>query len=138
MGIEIPPSPKAGKGGKKRKPLGEDAKRAMFLAMCKANGIPEPVPEFRFAEDIGRLWRFDYFWGLLTVGSRAHLYEARGVALEIDGGAWSEGRHTRGQGFIDDQQKRNEAVLRGIWVLNCTPQDVEDGSVFALLRRALS
>ncbi len=96
----------------------------LFLPACKLHGLSRPVPEHRFHPD--RKWRFDYAWLKLK------------VALEIDGGAYSQGRHTRGKGFIKDQEKRNEALLLGWKVFHCVPQDVKDGSVFELLKRALA
>lgn len=35
------------------------------------------------------------------------------VAFEIDGGVWTGGRHNRGQGFVDDLHKLNEAIKLG-------------------------
>lgn len=96
----------------------------LFIPSCEHYGLGRPVPEHRFHPD--RKWRFDYAW------------VAQKVALEIDGGAWTKGRHTRGKGFIKDQEKRNEALLMGWKVLHCVPQDVKDESVFALLKRALA
>lgn len=126
------------KPGKRAKvPKGESAERPLFLAACQEHGLPPPLSEYHFAVDIGRKWRFDYFWKLIPIGCNAYRLRARGVALEVDGGSHSGGRHTRAKGFRDDQEKRNNAVLRGIWVLNCTPEDVTDGSVFALLKKAL-
>lgn len=101
-------------------------KRAMFLAACKAHGLPEPIPEYQFAPP--RKWRFDWFWKGFCGPS---------VALEIEGGAWTSGRHTRGQGFLDDIEKYNEATILGYRVIRCTPADVESGAAFALVRRAL-
>lgn len=109
--------------------------RRLFLEACKANGLPEPVPEFMFHAE--RKWRLDWWWGLLCVGSQAEKLGARGVALEIDGGVFVDGAHTRGRQIIKDHEKRNEAVLMGIWVLLCTPDDIKSGSVFELLRRVL-
>jgi len=48
-----------------------------------------------------RKWRFD----------RADT--KRKIAVEFHGGVWSSGRHTRGQGFIDDREKMNEAQAMG-------------------------
>lgn len=51
-----------------------------------------------------RKWRFDF----------AHL-DSR-VAVEIEGGHWVSGRHTRGSGFEKDCEKYLQAALRG-WVV---------------------
>lgn len=79
----------------------------IFQAYCAANGLAMPVKEYRFHPQ--RKWRFDYCW------------IANKVAVEIDGGIWQEGRHTRGSGFIADQQKRNAAQLLGFRVLCYDP-----------------
>jgi hypothetical protein len=96
----------------------------LFLAACKAHGLPRPYAEFRF--HLVRRWLFDWAW----------TFEK--VALEIEGGAWTQGRHTRGKGFTDDITKYNEAVILGWKIIRCTPQDVTTGKVFAWLRRALT
>ena len=64
--------------------------------------------EVRF--DPSRRWRFDY------------ASEARRIAIEIEGGVYSRGRHTRPKGFLGDIEKYNAATLQGWRVLRCTPQ----------------
>ncbi len=90
----------------------------------KAFDVPQPTPEFRFCE---RRWRLDYAW----VDEK--------VALEIEGGVWdwAPGRHNRRKGFQGDLEKYNRLAVLGWRLLRCTPQDVKDGSIFALIRKAL-
>ena len=64
--------------------------------------------EVRF--DPLRRWRFDY------------ASEARRIAIEIEGGVYNGGRHTRPAGFLGDIEKYNAATLQGWRVLRCTPQ----------------
>ncbi len=95
----------------------------VFDAMCKAHGLPFPVPEFQFAAP-ERLWAVDYcFDGWLC--------------LEVEGGAWTQGRHTRGAGFLADIEKYNELAIRGYMLIRCTPEDIKTGAAFALVKRAL-
>ena len=96
--------------------------RDTFQQLCEQEGLPCPVREFAFHP--GRRWRFDYAW------------PAQKVAVEVDGGAWTQGRHTRGAGFIEDQVKRNAAVLLGWRVLHCTPDRLHEAcqDVVALFR----
>lgn len=115
MGVEAPRKP----AGKPKK--AKDVDRT-FQALCIAHSLPVPYPEYRFCE---RKWRLDWAWPKWK------------VALEIDGGAWTGGRHTRGAGFIKDQEKRNRAVIMGWRVLHCTPQDVKSGTIFPLLKEML-
>jgi len=39
------------------------------------------------------------------------------LAVEVDGGTWTGGRHTRGAGFEADCEKLNAAVIAGFRVL---------------------
>jgi very-short-patch-repair endonuclease len=89
--------------------------------ICRADGLPMPVPEFRF--DACRRFRFDWAW------------VPHKIALEVDGGVWAGGRHTRGAGFMKDQEKTNLAALHGWRVFRCTPQTIH--TAMALVRQAL-
>lgn len=52
-----------------------------------------------------RKWRFDY------------ADEQNLIAVEVEGGAWIRGRHTRGAGYIGDCDKYNTAQLLGWKIL---------------------
>jgi hypothetical protein len=67
----------------------------------------EFIPEYQFHPS--RKWRFD--WCLLD----------NKIAIEIEGGVWSNGRHTRGSGFINDMEKYNSATCLGWKLLRYTP-----------------
>jgi hypothetical protein len=95
----------------------------IFLAMCQAHGLPTPVPEHRFCE---RKWRLDWAW-----------LAPHCVALEVEGGAWTGGRHTRGKGFMGDIEKYNAATVMGWRVFRATPQQVKSGEIFPILKEAL-
>ena len=71
-------------------------------------GLPMPVTEHRFHPS--RKWRFDYAWP-----------DAK-VALEVEGGVWTGGRHTSSAGFLKDIEKYNAAARLGWRVLRCTPK----------------
>lgn len=75
------------------------------------NGLT-PEPEYRFHDM--RKWRFDFAW------------PAQRVAVEIEGGIWSKGRHVRGAGFIADCEKYNEAARLGWYVLRIPAHFLED------------
>jgi very-short-patch-repair endonuclease len=102
--------------------MSSDAERAM-LTMLKWAGLPEPMTEYRFHPS--RKWRFDFAW------------EAPKVALEVEGGTWISGAHTRGRHFESDAEKYNEAALAGWKVLRVTTQMVDDGRAIAFIERAL-
>jgi hypothetical protein len=92
-------------------PIESDLERE-FDTRWRQLGGPELVPEYEF--DPVRQWRFD----------RCHPY-AR-IAIEIDGGTWNGGRHTRGAGFRDDCIKINAAQLRGWFVFRLTSDMLTD------------
>lgn len=89
--------------------------------ICKADGLPMPTPEYRFHPT--RRWRFDWCW------------PERKIALEIEGGVWTKGRHTRGKGFMGDMAKYNAAALQGYRVFRCTPNQIHIG--MQIVRQAL-
>ena len=78
-----------------------------FRTMWKAIQGPSIGEEVTFTN---RRWRFDF----------AH--RPSKTAIEIEGGVWSGGRHTRGSGYVGDCQKYNEAALLGWTVLRLTPE----------------
>lgn len=83
-------------------------------------GLPDPILEHRFAPP--RRWRFDLAW------------PSDKVALEIEGGTWINGRHSRGAAFEKDCEKYNTAVLLGWQVFRATNHMVLDGRALALLQ----
>lgn len=95
----------------------------LFQQVCKAKKLPIPEPEYRFAPP--RRWRFDY------------AFVAFGVAVEVEGGAWTRGRHTRGKGFLNDCEKYSEAAARGWLVVRVPPGDVMNAQTFEWIERAI-
>ncbi len=79
------------------------------------------IPEYKFHPT--RRWRADY----ALPGYR--------LLVEIEGGAWVGGRHTRGGGYIRDLEKYNAAVLLGWALLRFTPEQVEDGSALDVIEQ---
>jgi hypothetical protein len=77
----------------------------------RAHGIP-------FEREVkvcdGRRWRLDF----LVAGS---------IAVEVNGGTWSGGRHSRGAGQASDYQKLNRCVLQGWKTLQYTTEQVLAG-----------
>jgi very-short-patch-repair endonuclease len=92
-----------------------------LAAIIRCLDIPEPVREYRFHP--ARRWRLDYAWPDFR------------LAVEIEGGAWIHGRHTRGMGFIGDLEKYNELTLAGWSLLRFTPKQVKDGTAIQTIHR---
>ena len=86
------------------------------LGLClRALRLPMPVAEYRFHPT--RRWRFDY------------AYPDALLAIEIEGGAWVRGRHTRGKGFVADLEKYNAATLLGWRLLRYTPGNIDRAAI---------
>lgn len=73
----------------------------------------DPVCEYRFHPT--RKWRSDI--------ALPH----RMILIEIDGGVFTNGRHTRGKGFVNDMEKINEAQRLGYRVFRFIPEQVKNG-----------
>ena len=94
-----------------------------FERLLRSVGLPAPVREHRF--HAVRRWRFDYAWP-----------EQR-VALEVDGGVWTGGRHTRGAGFIKDIEKLNAATFAGWRVVRVVPGKLCSSATVGMLESLL-
>ena len=73
----------------------------------------KPVAELVFAPP--RRWRFDF------------AFPDKMIAVEIEGGIWIQGRHTRGSGFVKDLEKYNQATRMGWRVYKFTPTELRKG-----------
>jgi hypothetical protein len=89
-------------------------------------GIPF-VREFRFGQ---RRHRADFLIQEIR-------WDEAGILIEVEGGTWIEGRHSRGKGFEDDCEKQALAVIAGYRYLRCTTSQVDDGSCLSWIRQAL-
>lgn len=89
----------------------------------KAANLPMPTTEYRFHPV--RKWRFDFCW------------PSQKVALEVEGGTYAAGRHTRGSGFEADCVKYCEAKVMGWTVLRVTKAHINDGSMVRWVKAAL-
>ena len=72
----------------------------------------EHEDEYPFAKALKRRWRSDI------------AIPAEWLLVEVEGGTWSGGRHTRGKGYENDCEKYNTAVLLGWRVLRFTSGQV--------------
>lgn len=85
---------------------------ASFAVQLKAEKV-EFEREFKFHPT--RKWSADF-----------HLV-GRKILVEIEGGLFSGGRHTRGKGYINDMEKYNAATMMGYQVIRFSTQQVTSG-----------
>lgn len=78
--------------------------------------------EFRFHPE--RKWRFDFLVG-------------HDLAVEVEGGIWLAGRHSRGSGFERDAEKYNSALILGYRVLRVSTGQVKKGIAIGWILAAL-
>ena len=103
--------------------LGSKSSPEILMAeQLRQAGIPY-VMEYKFHPS--RRWRCDFSLN-------------GGVLVEVEGGAYVQGRHVRGKGFEADMEKYNAAAELGYTVLRFTPRMINDGSALEQIRRILS
>lgn len=92
-----------------RQPSEGETVLATHLKACKISF----EQEYKFHPE--RKWRADF----LITGKK--------ILVEVEGGIWSGGRHTRGKGYLGDMEKYNEAAAMGYTVLRFSTEQVKSG-----------
>lgn len=101
----------------------------LFLQRVREAGLPEPVRQSNEPwAGSGRKFKADFFWPQF------------GLVVEVDGGTWNGGRHTRGSGFESDCTKQAIAVANGYAYLRFASRHIQNGDaldfVEAVIRRS--
>lgn len=94
-----------------------------FPRLCTLAGLPEPTPEFRFHPS--RRWRFDFCFPVAK------------VAVEVQGGLFVQGRHSRGAALLKEHEKLNAAAALGYRVVFVTPKQIANGEAIAVVSAAI-
>lgn len=112
-----------------------------LLTHMKAEGVPTPDREYKFSRDIvgdgpgirQRLkdanlkdWRFDFAWPNLK------------LAVEVEGGLYIGGRHSRGAGYEGDLMKYQAAMRNGWTVYRCSPRMIKQGAAIDTIKILLA
>ena len=93
----------------------------LLLDQILTTDLPVPVREHKFHPT--RRWRFD----LAFLESK--------LAVEVEGGIWTYGRHNRAISFIKDMEKYNEACLLGWNLLRFTTDMVKKGESIKIISK---
>ena len=105
-------------------PPGVDSELEMALVTrLERHGLPLGAGQYRFVP--GRLYRFDRAW------------PEQFVAVEIQGGLWVHGAHSRGSGVERDCVKLSIAAALGWRVLPISKAMIESGQAVELIAQAL-
>ena len=94
-----------------------------FTLLVRSQLHVECVKEYRFHPV--RRWRFDY------------AIPSHKIAVEVEGGVWTGGRHIRPQGFLGDVDKYNSAAVMGWKVLRVTPGSLMTNKTLNLLKNVI-
>jgi very-short-patch-repair endonuclease len=98
------------------------------LELCFAANLQQAgvcfVQELRF-KDAPHAWRIDF------------AIPAARLAIELEGGVWTNGRHNRGAGFIADCEKYNWLTEHGWRVLRYPADMVYSGAALEQVLRML-
>lgn len=108
---------------RQRRPTRQSSAVPTLLFQLQVDGLPAPVLEYRFHPT--RKWPFDLAW------------PAERLAVEVEGGLFINGRHSRGEGYERDLVKYAEALLAGWRVLRVSPRQVKNGQAVGWITRAL-
>jgi very-short-patch-repair endonuclease len=90
------------------------------ITLCR---LPTPERNVRLIE--GRLFTWDFVW------------RAQRVCLEVQGGTWSQGAHSRGAGQARDAKKQALATLAGWRCLAVTTDQIRSGEAIRWIEQAL-
>jgi len=97
----------------------------IFAYQLKDNGLLDGCErQYRFHPS--RKWSFDFAWPSVL------------VAVEVEGGVWIQGRHTRGAGFVKDCEKYGEAAILGWLILRIPAAWVDNGTGLGMLTRLMN
>ncbi len=106
-----------------RKKVPSTPQSDMFTRLCLSELAVTCVKEYQFYDK--RKWRFDY----------AIVREK--IAIEVEGGVFTGGRHTRPLGFLKDMEKYNQATLMGWRVFRVTPDTLFSSETLEMLQQAI-
>ena len=96
----------------------------LFVFLCRSYLKTECVRELRFHPV--RRWRFDY------------AIPSHKVAIEVEGGVWTQGRNTRPKGFLGDMEKYNTATALGWRILRVTPDTLATTQTLNLIKQTIT
>jgi very-short-patch-repair endonuclease len=78
-----------------------------------------------FAKSIGRRWRLDF------------AYPEKRIGIEVQGGIYVRGAHSRGTGLERDYEKYNQAQVLGWNVYQFSRKMIENGEAIEIMKEAL-
>lgn len=109
---------------KTRQTKPQTPKKDLFTILCRSDLKVECIKEHKFHPT--RRWRFDY------------AIPAHKIAIEVEGGVWTGGRHTSPKGFLGDMEKYNTATIMGWRLLRTIPDELCTNATLGMIRQMMS
>ena len=103
--------------------MSKSALEAELALQIRALGLPEPIREYQAIK--GRKFRFDFAW-----------VDAR-LLVEVNGGTYTKGAHSTGQGIARDYEKIRLGQDCGWKVYPFDGKAVKSGEAVEIIRQAL-
>lgn len=103
--------------------MSKSALEAELALQIKALGLPEPIREYPAIK--GRKFRFDFAW-----------LEHR-LLVEVNGGTFTKGAHSTGQGIARDYEKIRLGQDCGWKVYPFDGKAIKSGEAVEIIRQAL-
>lgn len=107
----------------KRQAKPQTPKSDFFTILCRSDLKEECIKEHKFHPT--RKWRFDY------------AIPRHKIAIEVEGGVWTGGRHTSPKGFLNDMEKYNTATVMGWRVLRTIPDELCTNATLEMIRQII-
>lgn len=101
----------------------ESYNKRVVKVYFEEQGLPTPVFEYRFHDK--RKWRIDVAWPDHRLG------------LEVQGGIFVQGRHSRGASLLKEWEKLNTGSAMGWRWFFCQPKDVCTQEVVNYIKEAI-
>lgn len=101
----------------------QTSKSDFFTILCRSDLKLECIKEHKFHPT--RKWRFDY------------AIPQHRIAIEVEGGVWTGGRHTSPKGFLNDMEKYNTATMMGWRVLRTIPDELCTNATLNMIRETI-
>ena len=111
------------RGSKRPKVKGEKVQSEGEVILATALRALKIEFEQEFEFHPTRKWRADF-----------HL-KGKKVLVEVEGGIWSNGRHTRGKGYLADLDKYNAATMMGYQVIRFSTEQVKSGKAIEQIEK---
>lgn len=108
---------------KKAQTKPQTPKSDFFTILCRSDLKVECIKEHKFHPT--RKWRFDY------------AIPEHKIAIEVEGGVWTGGRHTSPKGFLNDMEKYNTATVMGWRVLRTIPDELCSNATLNMIRETM-